>query len=80
MFRMNCSLFLRIKSMLEAIKPYFVQQRNVVGRLGLSSFQKMIVAIRMLAYGATTDLCDEYVRIGESATIKCLKKIVKALQ
>ena len=78
-FRMSRSLFLRIKSMLEATKPYFVQRRNVTGRLGLSSFQKMTAAIRMLAYGTTTDLCDEYVSIRETTTMKCLKKIVKAV-
>uniref|UniRef100_A0A2N9HHZ0 Uncharacterized protein n=1 Tax=Fagus sylvatica TaxID=28930 RepID=A0A2N9HHZ0_FAGSY len=57
---MSRSLFLRIKSMLEATEPYFVQRRNAAGRLGLSSFQKMTAAIRMLAYGTTADLCDEY--------------------
>uniref|UniRef100_A0A2N9ILN1 Uncharacterized protein n=1 Tax=Fagus sylvatica TaxID=28930 RepID=A0A2N9ILN1_FAGSY len=42
--------------------PYFVQRRNAAGRLGLSSFQKMTTAIRMLAYGTMVDLCDEYLR------------------
>jgi hypothetical protein len=78
-FRMSRPLFLRSKSMLEATEPYFVQRRNAVGRLGLSSFQKMIAAIRMLAYGTTADLCDEYVKIGESTAMECLKKFVKAV-
>jgi hypothetical protein len=78
-FRMSRSLFLRIKSMLEATEPYFVQRRNAAGRLGLSSFQKMTAAIRMLAYGTTADLCDEYVSIGETTAMKCLKKFVKAV-
>ena len=63
-FQMSCSLFLCIKSMLEATEPYFVQRRNVAGRLRLCSFQKMTAAIRMLAYGTMADLCDEYVSIG----------------
>ena len=33
----------------------------------------------MLAYGVTADFMDEYVRIGESTTIKSLKKLVKAV-
>ena len=78
-FRMSRPLFLRIKSMLEATEPYFVQQRNAAERLGLSAFQKMIAAIRMLAYGTTADLCDEYVSIGETTTMKYLKKIVKVV-
>jgi hypothetical protein len=78
-FRMSRSLFLRIKSTLEATEPYFVQRKNAAGRLGLSSLQKMTAAIRMLAYGTTADVCDEYVSIGESTTIKCVKKFVKAV-
>ena len=46
--------------------------------LGLSSLQKMTAAIRMLAYGVLVDFMDEYLRIGESTTIKSLKKFVKA--
>uniref|UniRef100_A0A2N9HV05 Uncharacterized protein n=1 Tax=Fagus sylvatica TaxID=28930 RepID=A0A2N9HV05_FAGSY len=48
------------KRIFQATEPYFVQRRNAAGRLGLSSFQKMTAAIRMLAYGTTADLCDEY--------------------
>ncbi|RWR79968.1 putative nuclease HARBI1 [Cinnamomum micranthum f. kanehirae] len=76
---MSRSLFLRIQSVLEANGPYFVQRRNNAGRLGLSSFQKMIAAIRLLAYGGTADLCDEYLRIGESTALKSLKKFVEAV-
>jgi hypothetical protein len=78
-FRMSRSLFLRIKSTLEATEPYFVQRRNAAGKLGLSSIQKMTAAIRMLAYGTTADLCDEYVSIGETTAMKCVKKFVKAV-
>ena len=76
---MSRSLFLRIKSTLEVTEPYFIQRRNAARRLGLSSFQKMTTAIRMLAYGTTADLCDEYVSIGETTVMKCLKKFVKAV-
>ena len=54
-------------------------KRDVARRLGLSSLQKMTFAIRMLAYGVTCDLMDEYVRIGESTAIESLKKFVKAV-
>ena len=39
-FRMSRPLFLRIKSTLEAIEPYFVQRRNAAGKLGLFSFKR----------------------------------------
>ena len=74
-FRMRRSLFLRILFKVEAHKPYFIQKRNNAKKLGLSPFQKMIVALRMLAYGVTVDFLDEYVRIDESTAMMSLKKI-----
>ena len=76
---MSRSLFLCIKSNLEEKDEYFVQKRNVAEVLGLSSFQKMTAALRMLAYGVAADFTDEYVRIGESTAIKSLKKFVEAI-
>ena len=52
---MNHSLFLCIKSNLKEKDEYFVQKRNVAKVLGLSSFQKMTAALRMLAYGVAVD-------------------------
>ena len=78
-FRMNRTLFLRILFMVENYDPYFVQTKNVVGIIGLSSLQKMTAAIRMLAYGVAADVVDDYVRIGKSATIESLKRFVRAV-
>ena len=78
-FRMNRTLFLRILFMVENYDPYFVQKKNAVGILGLSSLQKMTAAIRMLAYGVAADVVDDYVRIGESTTIESLKRFVRAV-
>ncbi|XP_075670255.1 uncharacterized protein LOC142640027 [Castanea sativa] len=78
-FRMSLSLFLRIHSRVEVTEPYFVQKRNVANTLGLSSLQKMTASIRMLAYGVSTDFMDEYLRIGETTTIKSLKFFVKTV-
>ena len=33
----------------------------------------------MLAYGVAADAVDEYLRIGETTTIKCVKKFVRAI-
>ncbi|XP_042944505.1 uncharacterized protein LOC122278377 [Carya illinoinensis] len=78
-FRMNRDLFLRIHSAVVTHDDYFVQKKDVSSRLGLSSLQKMTAAIRMLEYGVTTDLMDEYVRIGESTARLSMKKFVKAI-
>ena len=76
---MSHPLFFRLQSALEAHDPYFIQKRNVTGMLGLSSLQKMTVALRILAYGVVADFIDEYVRIGESTAVESLKKFVKAV-
>ena len=78
-FRMNRTLFLRILFMVENYDPYFVQTKNAVGIMGLSSLQKMTAAIRMLAYGVAADVVDDYVRIDESTTIESLKRFVRAV-
>ncbi|XP_052190030.1 uncharacterized protein LOC127799854 [Diospyros lotus] len=78
-FRMRQSLFLRIQVAIESHDSYFVQRYNAAGVPGLSSLQKIIAALRMLAYGSPTDVVDEYVRIGESTAIESLKRFVKAV-
>ncbi|XP_060673909.1 uncharacterized protein LOC132804044 [Ziziphus jujuba] len=59
--------------------PYFVQKRDAAGILGLSSLQKIIATMRMLAYGVTSDFVNEYVRIGEGTAIESLKRFVKMI-
>ncbi|XP_050278223.1 uncharacterized protein LOC126719741 [Quercus robur] len=78
-FRMKRSLFLCIQSQVEAHDSYFVQKRNSANKLGLSSLQKIIAALRMLTYGVSGDLIDEYVRIGETTALESLKKFVTAV-
>ena len=55
---------------------YFVQKRNSVNKLGLSSLQKIIVALRMLGYRVLGDLIDEYVWIRETTSLESLKEFV----
>ncbi|XP_058758410.1 uncharacterized protein LOC131631656 [Vicia villosa] len=47
--------------------------------MGLSPLQKCTSAIRMLTYGSSTDIVDEYVRIGESTAIECLERFVRGV-
>ena len=55
------------------------KKRNNAKKLGLSSLQKMTAALRMFAYGITTDFMDEYVRIAKSTAMMSLKKLVVAV-
>jgi hypothetical protein len=76
--RKRRELFIRIHDAIVDHEPYFVQKRNVARKLGHSSLQKMTAAIKMLAYGVTTDFMDEYLRIGEATIMDSFKLFVKA--
>jgi len=58
---------------------YFVQKRNAANVFGLSCFQKVTAAMRMLTYGTAADAADEYARIGESTTLESLRHFVRAV-
>ncbi|CAK9149118.1 unnamed protein product [Ilex paraguariensis] len=76
---MSRPLFLQIVNEVEQHDPYFIQTTDVIGVLGLSSLQKIIVAYRILAYGTPTDSVDEYIRIRESTVIQSLRRFMKAV-
>jgi hypothetical protein len=78
-FRMRRDLFMRIHDAIISHDRYFVQRRNDAKKLGHSSLQKMTTAIRMLAYGVTTDFMDEYLQIGETTAMDSFTGFVKAV-
>ncbi|XP_019091129.1 PREDICTED: uncharacterized protein LOC109128730, partial [Camelina sativa] len=75
-FRMNKSLFLRIVNRLSEEVPYFQPKKDATFRNGFSPLQQCTAAIRLLAYGIGTDSVDEYLRISESTSRKCLEHVV----
>ncbi|KAK8957599.1 hypothetical protein KSP39_PZI000298 [Platanthera zijinensis] len=78
-FRMRKNLFLRIVAAVREHDNYFIQKKDGLETLGLSTLQKITAAFRMLAYGTAADNCDEYIRIGESTVIQCLKRFCRAI-
>lgn len=76
---MSKKLFVRIMNAVEAHDDYFVQRRNAVRVLGLSCFQKVTAAMRMLTYGLPADATDEYIRIAESTALDSLRHFVAAV-
>jgi hypothetical protein len=56
---------------------YFIQKRNVAGTFGLSCLQE--VAFKMIAYRVAADAIDDYMRVSESAALKCLRHFVVAV-
>lgn len=78
-FRMSCRLFLRIMESVQQHDNYFVQKVDALGRPGLSPYQKITAAMRILAYGVAADSTDEYIKIGESTAIESLKRFCRAV-
>ncbi|XP_058767609.1 uncharacterized protein LOC131641324 [Vicia villosa] len=78
-FRMHRHLFLRIVETLGNYDEYFQMRVDAIGKMGLSPLHKCTSAIRMLAYGSSADIVDEYVRIGESTAIECLERFVRGV-
>ena len=58
---------------------YFVQKSDALGRKGLSCLQKCVAALRMLVYGCAADMTDEYIDIGETTAIECVKRFAYAV-
>ena len=77
---MRRHVFERLVLVVQQVDPYFVQRPNCAGELGLSALQKVVAAVRILAYGVPADAVDEYVRIGESTAHEALKHFCTAIQ
>ena len=65
-YRMSRPLFLRVVEAVRSHDSFFHQRCDGLGRLGLSTLQKVIAVFRMLAYGLLADATNEYVKIGQS--------------
>jgi hypothetical protein len=70
---------LRIVDALGDGSPFFTLRLDATNRPGLSPIQKCTTAIRQLATGSPADEFDEYIKIGESTAVDCLKLFVKGV-
>jgi hypothetical protein len=64
---------------IESHDDYFRQKPDALGVLGASPIQKAVGAFHMLAYDVSSDFLDDYLRLGESTIIECLKHFVKSV-
>ena len=78
-YLMSRDLFLRIVNVVKNHDNCFHQRRNALGRLGLSTIQKVTAVFRMLAYGLPAGATDEYIKIGESIVIESMKRFCRAI-
>ena len=61
-FRMNREVFKTIVEGVRRLDPYFMCKPDCTGLIGFTSYQKCMVALRCLAYGAPLDTADDYLR------------------
>jgi hypothetical protein len=78
-FWMSRKLFGQIIEGVRLHDPYFRCKPDATGKLGFSSYQKCLAAIRMLAYGVAEDLVDEYMRMSESTCIESMCNFCRAI-
>jgi hypothetical protein len=78
-FRMKRHVFIRILNAVQSVDRYFQQREDCTGLLGLSALQKVVAAIRILAYGLPGDAVDEYVQIGDSTAREALYHFCSAI-
>uniref|UniRef100_A0A0D3ARD5 DDE Tnp4 domain-containing protein n=1 Tax=Brassica oleracea var. oleracea TaxID=109376 RepID=A0A0D3ARD5_BRAOL len=76
---MSRTLFMHIVDRLSNEVQFFRQKEDALGRRGLSPLQKCTAAIRVLAYGSAADVVDEYLRLGQTTTRKCLENFVEGI-
>jgi hypothetical protein len=78
-FRMRRPLFERIVNTLGEWSLFFTLRFDAANRPGLSPHQKCTAAIRQLANGSPAEQLDEYIKIGESTAVECLKLFVEGV-
>ncbi|XP_026442230.1 uncharacterized protein LOC113341651 [Papaver somniferum] len=79
LYRMDIDLFKRILRGIHNHDDYFTQRVDASKKYSLSPLQKMMASVKMLAYGCPADYVDEYIQIGESTAVECLKRFCDAI-
>ncbi|KAI8551498.1 hypothetical protein RHMOL_Rhmol06G0191300 [Rhododendron molle] len=64
----------------QRINADYFCENDATEAAGLSSIQKMIAALRMMAYGTPADSLDEYLKIEESTTVDSLRNFYSTVR
>ncbi|XP_070669009.1 uncharacterized protein [Malus domestica] len=79
-FRMERHLFNKIMIVVCNHDSYFVQKNDAFVVMGLFPEQKIITALRMLAYGASADQVDKIARMGKSTILESLMSFCEPIE
>ncbi|XP_013585405.1 PREDICTED: uncharacterized protein LOC106294396 [Brassica oleracea var. oleracea] len=78
-FRMRKHVFLWIVGDLSSSDDYFTQRFDAANKEGISPLEKCTTAMQMLAYGVAADAVDEYIKIGGTTALECLRRFCKGI-
>jgi hypothetical protein len=71
--------FVHIMNVVEEHNDYFIQKRIAIDMLGLYCLQTVTTTFWMIAYGVAADATDDYMHVGESTTLECLRRFAIAI-
>ena len=78
-YQMQKHVFLRIVGDLSSSDNYFTQRVDAANIEGISPSAKCTTSMRMLAYGVAVDVVDEYIKIGSTTVLECLRRFCKGI-
>uniref|UniRef100_A0A0D3B850 DDE Tnp4 domain-containing protein n=1 Tax=Brassica oleracea var. oleracea TaxID=109376 RepID=A0A0D3B850_BRAOL len=76
---MRKHVFLRIVGDLSSNDNYFTQRVDAAYKEGIFPLAKCTTAMRMLAYGVAADAVNEYIKIGGTTALECLRRFCKGV-
>jgi hypothetical protein len=76
---MTKHMFLDICHVVSMRNDYFKRKCNAVGLSGFATVQKVIAAVRVLAYGGPADCLDEYLHMGQSTFLETVNHFTRAI-
>jgi len=78
-FRMQPSLWEKLRREVCAAKRYFMFKPDAVGKMGFHGGHKCVVAMRMLAYGTIADALDDGYAMAESTVLECVREFATTI-
>lgn len=79
-YKMHPHMFYQMMYNVAHHDPYFIQTRDNLGRINLSTEQELTCAMRMFTYCTTTDWFNETFDIAESTIIEILEHFTRAIR
>jgi hypothetical protein len=74
-FRVSQTVVERIIQIAGASSPFFCNCGNAVGKASIASHVKVLMGIKLMAYGVSPSAFQDYFQMGESTAMSCMKQL-----